>query len=187
MFPTHRPIVCAAVLVGALAAQDPAPRPAAQTRPEATAPRIFDQQADVKTALGEALRKAKQENQRVLVHIGSDDDPQCTRVQGLFKGRDLGRLLLYEYRQVPVSAAKADVLRAPGVEPKPAAELVALDADAKELGRRTLDAALGAAELRQWLEQHQAQPLDGERVLAEGLARAKKEDKLLFLHFGAPW
>ncbi len=166
----HRPFVPLSALLcaAALAAQEPAPTPAA--KPPAV--------------VAEALAKAKLDNKRVLA-VWAGDGAAGAALQKALKGPSLARQLLYEFVQAPL--ASADDAKALGLEAAPA--LVALAADGARLAAWTakdLD-PLDANKLSEALKAHHAAPLDAQALFDAALATAAKEQKRVFVHFDAPW
>lgn len=187
----------------------PAPQPgapAAQPATKPAKPATYDEKADAKAQITSALAKAKKENRRVLVQWGANWCGWCHKLHGTFTGdAKTKRVLMYEYDLVLVDIGRFDKnmdlaasygadLRASGVP-----FLTVLDAEGKaianqETGVLELPASKeepypghDAAKVVAFLEAHKAPYLEASAVLAAGMERAKKENKRVFLHFGAPW
>src|SRR5262245_1881425 len=111
-----RPSVFAAVSAlstFSLLAQDPPPAPApapvriaapaeaaAVKKPDVV---VYDETADGRKQVAEALAKAKRDNQRVLIQWGANWCGWCKWLAGTMKSdRALSRELLYEYRVVHI-------------------------------------------------------------------------------------
>ena len=157
-------LLCAA----ALAAQEPAPAPAA--KPPAV--------------VAEALAKAKLDNKRVLA-VWAGDGEAGAALQKALKRAPLTRQLLYEFVQAPL--ASADDAKALGLDAAPA--LVVLAADGAQLAviaAKDLD-PLDGNKLSEALKPHHAAPLDAQALYDAALATAAKEQKRVFVHFDAPW
>lgn len=181
----------------ALAAQEPA---ANKPKPAAEAP-VYDEAADARAQIAAAVAIAKRENQRVLVQWGANWCGWCKWLAGTMKGDPkLRRELMYEYQVVHVDVGRfdkhMDVAKELGASWKGIPYLTVLDADGKpvthadtEPFETKVDGKNGhdAGKLLAFLEQHEAKPLAAADVLAAALATAKKEQKMAFLHFGAPW
>ncbi len=178
----------------AVAAQEPA-KPAAK----AEKPSIYDETADANVLLADALVKAKRDNQRVLVMFGGDWCGWCHKLHALMKeDRNLARQLMYEYRVVMVDtkAPNAPELLAKcseGVEGVGFPFLAVFDADGKLLTPQKTDPfevdgnRHDPAKVLAFLEKWKAEPQDATEVLHAGRDAAVTGDKLVFLHFGAPW
>lgn len=190
-------LVAGLAWTGAAHAQDAAPPQDAARA--AAPPEIYDTKADAKAQIADALRKAKYDNQRVLLMFGGNWCGWCHKLHGLFKkDKDIARTLLYEYRLVMIDIGRfdknMDIAEKYGAELKKggAPYLTVLDADGKpvanqETGPLESGDRHDSAKVLEFLRKHQAAPLDAQQVLKDGLARAAAEKKMLFLHFGAPW
>jgi len=132
---------------------------------------------------------ARRNHQRVLLILG---DPESESSQRLFALREKDwRRLLYEYQQLPVgkndaAAVEAFQKRYPELTNLGWPALFAIDQDGKALGSLslTLSTATLAAETakgREFLERYAFEKPDAERLLADALARAKREDKKVFI------
>ncbi|MBI5434190.1 MAG: thioredoxin family protein, partial [Planctomycetes bacterium] len=164
---------------------------------------IYDEHADAKADLAAALAKAKKENRRVLVQWGANWCGWCTLLDKAFKSdAKLGRKLMYEYDLVHVDIGRFDknvelaTSYGADLEGNGVPFLTVLDADGKPLANQetgSLESDVpdarehDVAKVLAFLEKHQAPYLAAQDVLAAALARAKREDKRVFLHFGAPW
>ncbi len=174
---------------------------AAQDQPGRKAPPVYDEAADAKQLVADALAKAKHENQRVLIQWGANWCGWCVRLADVMKkDRTVAHELLYEYRLVHVDVGHfdkhKDLAKSLGAEFQAIPFLTILDADGKPLAQQNTepfengnDAKVShdATKLLAFLKQYEAKPLVAEEVHAAGLAAAKEQQKRLFLHFGAPW
>jgi thiol:disulfide interchange protein len=173
---------------------------------EADAParkNIYDEKADGAAQVEEALARAKAENRSVLIQWGANWCGWCHLLHDTFESDEaVKRKLLYEYDVVLIDIGRFDKnlelatrfnadFKSNGVP-----FLTVLDAEGKPLANQET----GSLELKDapkpghdakkvlaFLEKHQATYLPAESVLESGLARARKENKVVFLHFGAPW
>lgn len=190
--------LAAALLAAAATAQEVAPKS------ESKRPEIYDPRADTTEQLARATAKASRDRTRVLVMFGGNWCGWCHKLHDLFRSdREIAGLLRDEYQLVLVDT------EAPG-----AAELLgrckaALDAEelAKGVGYPFL-AVLDAGgsivtaqrtdpleegdhhhpgRVKAFLAEHKAPQADARVVLKEALRRAASEDRMVFLHFGAPW
>lgn len=175
--------------------------PGAPARQEAP-PAIYDESADAKEQIADALANAKKNNRRVLIQWGANWCGWCHRLHALFEGEAaVKRTLSYEYDVVLVDIGKWDKhmdlasgygadLASSGVP-----YLTILDADGKPLANQetgSLEEASGKfhhspGKVTAFLTKHQAPYQDANVLLDKALARAKAEGKLAFVHFGAPW
>ena len=166
-------------------------------------PAIYDEKADAREQISAAVAKAMKENRRVLVQWGANWCGWCHLLHNTMKSdRELSRKVLYEYDVVLIDVGRFDKnielatefgadLKAHGLP-----YLTVLDGDGKVIANQDTgslekqdseEAAHDVAKVMEFLTQHQATPLSAESVLATGIAEAKKHDKQVFLHFGAPW
>src|SRR5262249_6266768 len=143
------------------------------------------------------------ENRRVLIQWGANWCPWCVALHAeLSKDKDLSRETLYEYELVLVDVGRRDknmdLAQEYGVDlaHQGIPYLSILDAEGKvvvnsgtEAFEKTDDTKKGhdAQLLLAFLKQHRAEPWKAEERLAAALERARREDKRVFLHFGAPW
>jgi thiol-disulfide isomerase/thioredoxin len=165
---------------------------------------IYDEKADAKQALADAVAKARKDNQRVLVQWGANWCGWCHLLHELYKKDEkIAHELLFEYKLVMVDVGRfdknLDLAEKLGADLKKAGlpYLTILDGDGKVLANQETSslekpdkgdrAGHDPAKVLDFLKKHAATPLDAAAVLAEGMARAAKEDKRVFLHFGAPW
>lgn len=179
--------------------QQPASKP---TTPSASQPVrrvIYDTQADAKAQIAAAVDRAKRENQRVLVMFGGNWCGWCHKLHGLFKSdADIAKTLQYEYQLVLIDVGKLDknldLAAGYGADLKKSGVplLVVVGADGKvvsvqETGTLEEGDHHDPKKVAAFLEKWEAPAADAEKLLADTLARAEKEEKLLFVHLGAPW
>jgi hypothetical protein len=200
-------VAFAVALGGNLAAQSPpAERPLPVTNGASArvqvnvAPPAPTYQADVEARIADALIRARDENRRVLIQWGSNSDQSSQAlIQTTLKNRDVAHTLLYEYEVVRADVTgnrraaatyKAD-LQNGGIP-----YLTVLDAGRKVLAHQPAapfkaqgegEAAYDGKKLDDFLKKHQAPYLDANLLFKSALARAKAEQKTLFVWFSAPW
>lgn len=173
-------------------------------KPPKADPPVYDESADARKDIAAALARAKKENRRVLIQWGANWCGWCKLLHAKLKtDGGLSKKLQYEYDVVAVDVGRfdknMDLATGYGAELKGNGipYLTLLDADSKVLANqetssleaKTADGQPGhdAAKLMELLTRHQAPYLHASEVFADALARAKAEDKNVFLHFGAPW
>ena len=177
-----------------------APTAAAAQQPAKTERQaIYDEQADAKQQIAAAVAKAKKENRRVLVQWGANWCGWCHKLhETCAKDKDLSRELLYEYDVVLVDIGRFDKnmdlaasygadLKGNGVP-----YLTVLDGEGKATANQETSSLEEGdhhlpAKVLSFLKQHQAEYLTAESVLSDGVKKAAAEEKVVFLHFGAPW
>lgn len=202
---------CLALLLGPVClAQEPVEAgPGAQETPQQEKPQkpqrppIYDESADARGQIAEALAAAKRENRRVLIQWGANWCGWCHLLHDLFeKNAQVKRTLLYEYDLVLIDIGRwdknLDLAATYGADFKRAGVpyLTVLDADGNVLANQetgALEAKIDGKpghdpeKVLAFLKEHQAPYLSAESILSDGLKRAREEGKIVFLHFGAPW
>jgi thiol-disulfide isomerase/thioredoxin len=179
------------------------PQPAsAQTPEEILAMNPYDETADASRQIAEALARAGKENKRVLIQWGANWCGWCKFLDHLMEtDRTLSRMIAYEYEKVLVDIGRGDkhqdVAKKYGAEIKGVPYLTILDANGNPLTnqqtvpfeKNTSKASEGhdPAKLMAWLTEFQAEPLVAADVLQAGLEEAKRTDRRVLLHSGAPW
>ncbi len=166
--------------------------------PPAQQQQIYDTKADGHAQIAAACAWAQREHQRVLLMFGGNWCGWCLRLHGVLTGdEETARLLRDEYQLVMVDVGRfdrhMDIADRYGVELKKSGVpfLVVLDADGNVLARQetgSLEKGKGhdLKEVRAFLRQWQSERLEAEQVLAAGVARARAEEKRVFLRLGAP-
>jgi thioredoxin-related protein len=170
------------------------------TKPDAKKVAIYDEKADAKVLVETALKSAKRFNKRVLIQWGGNWCSWCVLLHDRFKAdKDLAKTLLYEYDVVHIdSNNNMDLAAKFGADLKKNGVpfLTVLDADGKvvvneptEPFETKVDGKPGhdSKKLKTFLTAHEATPLKAEDVLAGAKAEAAKSERMVFLHFGAPW
>jgi uncharacterized protein YyaL (SSP411 family) len=165
--------------------------------PPKNKPPIYNESADAKADIAAAVGRAKAEDKRVLLDIGANWCGWCYLLHDLFESDKLVHPIVnaeYEVVMVDIGDGKknAELLDSYGIKTRGVPYLAVLDAENKILTQQETgaledgpkhDPAKVAAFLNQW----KAEPQDANQVLADALAKAKAEDKQVFLRFGAPW
>ncbi|HYD00256.1 MAG TPA: DUF255 domain-containing protein [Phycisphaerales bacterium] len=186
-------------------------QPVTQPAPAKAKPALYDVNADARQQIATALAKAKKENRRVLIQWGGNWCTWCIKLhESMQADRQITRTLQYEYDVVHIDAGQPkdkniDLATSYGADLKKNGFpfLTVLDADGKPVanqetgslekkdasGESLLGKDMGhdAAKVLKFLKDHAAKPLEAQKVVDAGIARAKSSGKLVFLHFGAPW
>ncbi|MBC7835036.1 MAG: thioredoxin family protein [Phycisphaerales bacterium] len=167
-------------------------------------PSIYDETADAKQQIAEAVAKAAKNNRRVLVQWGGNWCGWCILLHDkMASDSTLKKELLYEYDVVLVDIGNwdkhMDLAQSYGADLKGngVPYLTVLGADGKAIANqetgsleaKQTDGQNGhdAAKVLSFLKKHEAAPHSAEESLSQSLAKAKSENKMVFLHFGAPW
>jgi len=190
-------------LISPLTAQD---KPAAGEAKPAKKPRlpIYNEKIDGQTLVNIAVAKAAKDNRRVLIQWGHNECSWCYILHDVFrKEREVARLIQYEYDVVNVDVgdpkSNEELRKKYKFDYKDGVPyLTILDGD----GKLVVNQATGPLEIPKekstkasydipkvvdFLKKHAAKPLVAKEVLASAAAKAKSENKIVFLHFGAPW
>lgn len=203
-------LVSAVPLLLMLAGQAPPPTPTPPPRPQQAPPKLYNETADARAQIDSALKAAVEDDIRVLINWGANDDEACAKFQQDLNGRGsahpayetIRTKLSNEYRYLRVDVGRLDknielaasygVRLAPGSLP----HLTVLDKHGAVLAQQAaqqLAAAAGAAtaydpdKIAAFLRQHQVAPVPADPLLAAALAEAKRDGKYVFLWFSAPW
>src|ERR1700741_1589316 len=177
--------------------------PVVEDPPQKKAEAIYDESADGPNQIAAALARAKKENRRVLVEWGANWCVWCKRLHSLSRNDEgIRKELLYEYDVVLLDdgrfAKHVDLMKKYEVDLKSVGIpfLTILDSDGKVLANQetgSLELEDKAAQAHdpkrvlELLERHRATPVAADDVLAAGLQEAKRLEKRVFLHLGAPW
>lgn len=166
-------------------------------------PPVYDEKADAREDIANALKKAKKENRRVLIQWGANWCGWCNLLDGTFKSDpDVRRKLMYEYDVVHVDIGKWDKnldlveKYEADIQNNGVPFLTILDAEDNVLVNhetgsleKEIDGKPGhdPEKIVTLLTEHQAPYHLASELLANALETAREEDKRVFLHFGAPW
>lgn len=193
-----------------LAQQSTPDAPAQAAQPKAPAkPKVYDEKADAKEQIAQALARAAKDNKRVLIQWGGNWCSWCIRLDALFKSDNkIAREILYEYELVHIDSGQngknVELAASYGADLKKHGYpfLTVLDAAGKAIANQETAAlevkdktgeSVGVAAghdpqaVLKFLQDHKAAYRVADDVLKQGLDQAKTSGKLGFVHFGAPW
>jgi len=155
---------------------------------------------DVESRIAKALAQARDENRRVLIQWGSNNDKASkSLIETTLKNRDDAHTLLYEYEIVRAEITGNERLAAKYLADFKAGGLphfTVLDSGSKVLANQPAlpfktdgdgAAAYDGKKLNEFLTKYQATYLNAEPLFKMALAQAKKDQKTLFIWFSAPW
>ncbi len=155
---------------------------------------IYDPNADAASQIRAAIAKAKKDNKHILIVYGGNWCSWCYRLHDCFnQSADIKKLLRYEYELVMVDINTNENLpKRFNAKPVGYPYLTVLDAEGKVLiNQRTEPLEEGKAhdpkKVYAFLNEWKPKPLNADQVYEQALALAKKENKRVFLQFGAPW
>ncbi len=158
---------------------------------------VYNESADAKKDIAAAVARAGREDKRVLLDFGGNWCGWCTKLHGVFTTNDDVRTVLRnEYEVVYVDIGHGDknqdVLGTYGVKLQGVPYLAVLDGDNKlvtqqETGALEDGPAHDPKKVTAFLDRWKAQPRDAQQALDAALSQASREDKQVFLRFGAPW
>ncbi len=151
----------------------------------------YDPATNASTLIKGALARATKDNKRVLVIFGTNEEKKCTTLHNdtLKKGK-IRRILSYEYEVTPVHLpSNKNLARELGANPETLEipHMIILSGKGKPLNNGTQPYQLSSECVETFLNKWKAEPVDAEEAYATALARAKKEEKHLLIHLGAPW
>lgn len=194
MTPISRTLIAALLLVTpAAVAQEP--KAAAK---KAARPLIYDVKADADVQIKATTALAARDSRRVLVMFGGDWCGWCHKLHDLFAADPAIRKLLaeeYVVAMVDVMAPNAQALlkRCKGdLKDISFPYLAVLDGRGEVVTRQKTDPLEEGdhhdpAKVKEFLGKWTAPKVSSPQALEEALAKASSEEKLVFLHFGAPW
>lgn len=179
--------------------------PVAQPQVKKETPKLYDEAADAKKQIAAALVKAKKDNRRVLIQWGGNWCHWCIKLADLCKkDKAIAHELSYEYDVVHIDAGGKDnknielgTSYGADLAKHGYPFLTILDSDGKPVANQETSSLENKDQkenpghdpklVLDFLQKYKATPQDGQKILDAGLAAAKKEGKVVFLHFGAPW
>lgn len=171
----------------------------------------FDKQAEAGQDIAAALKKARQNNTRVLLVWGGNTYPKSLAFHDLIThDRKIGKVIRYEYelvlvdygqpmgKNVPLSRQFNAEVNRDGVP-----YLTVLDSDGRMFANQPMatyekphtPGTAGAGGKPEWdadailkfLGANMTPRVAASTALENGLAAAKRDGRRVFLHFGAPW
>lgn len=205
MFRQSHAARCVKIVLAAVAAAAMAPGSARAEEPEPRKGRrrdIYDTKADGNAQIAAALRKAKADNQRVLLMFGANWCGWCHKLHDLFAADEaIGKLLRYEYQLVLIDVDKLDGDRKHNADVderygNPTRQglpvLVVLDAEGRQLHTQETGALEDGdrhdpAKVLAFLNQWKPTPQSADAMLAASLAAARSSGRKVFVQFSAPW
>jgi thioredoxin-related protein len=155
---------------------------------------IYDPNADAAAQINDAIVKAKKDNKHILIVYGGNWCGWCYRLHDCFnQNADIKKLLKYEYELVKVDIrTNENFPKRFNAKPDGYPYLTVLDTEGKVLvNQSTVPLEEGRSHVPKkvyaFLNKFKPEPLNAEQVYEQALALAGKENKRVFLHFGAPW
>ena len=183
--------------------QPPPPVAPAIIQKAPAAPRkLYNETADAKAQIDTALKSAAEDEIRVLINWGANDDAFCATFPQVMRAPEMSKKFSDQYKLVYVdvggldknqdlakqynTSLTADAL--PHFTVLDARGTVLAQASGKELAGDTQPAALDAKKTAAFLTKYQAPPPpDALPTFTTALTQAKREHKEVFLWFAAPW
>jgi hypothetical protein len=174
--------------------------PAGQARP---ARKLYNETADAKAQIETAIKAAAEDDIRVLVNWGANDDERCTKFAQAQRSPEISGPAFFsdEFKPVYVDVGhldkNMDLAQAYGAKPSAGAlpYVTVLDkagkvlagASASEFASEADPTATDPKKLAAFLAKHQAAAPDAGPQFQAALSQAKKDGKYVFLWFSAPW
>ena len=197
-------LAVAGTLAGSTAAAAPAGDPPAAAKPAAPAAPVYDEKADAAKDIERALATAKLDHSRVLIQWGANWCGWCKMLHALTTGdQEIAKELRDQYVVVHVDVGRFDkhmaIAERYGADLKKnglpfltvldenGAPVVNQETSSLEKPQGSDPPGHDKAKVMAFLTKHQAPAVKADDLLAAGVAKAKAEGKLVFLHFGAPW
>lgn len=167
--------------------------------------RMFDTEVDAGQQIAAALRKCKRENKRVLLEWGHNSYPQSVAFRRQVDGDEsLRKLISYEYEHILVDYGQPPGKNVPLSRQHQADPhndgipyLTVLDAEGrmfanfsvKPFETRGADGSFSydLSQVAKFLTANKAAPVAAQSKLDRALAAARREEKKVYVHFGAPW
>jgi hypothetical protein len=154
--------------------------------------------ANLDARIAQALKVARDENRRVLIQWSGRTDPAGRALIRTESAGALAQTLLYEYAVVRADVAGNGRLASrykAGVKPGSLPVLTVLDAQGTVIGSQPASAFKGAggpatfdaAKVNAYLLKFKPVYVNAEPLFTAALSQAKKDQKTLFMWFGAPW
>ncbi|MCG3137224.1 MAG: Thiol:disulfide interchange protein DsbD [Phycisphaerae bacterium] len=185
-------MILASIFVGTLLLS-----PAQADQPKAAASDIYPVQADAARDIAQALQRAQQNQQRVLLMYGGNWCGWCHKLHALFNDNPaIAKLLQSEYQLVMIDIGQRDknmeLARKYGADVAGVPYLTVLDADGKVLvNQETGSLEAGdhhdPAKVQAFLEQWQAPRQDAQQLFDTALKETATTDRQLMVLFSTPW
>lgn len=160
---------------------------------------IYDEKADAKAQIADAVARARRENRRVLIQWGGNWCSWCLLLHDCFQSdANLAQTLRNDYDVVLIDINRnRDLAGTYGAVPRGSGVpfLTILDSAGKVLINQPTEPFETKKEgknghdprkLREFLTEHRAPAQKAEEVLETALAEAARSERNVLLHFGAP-
>lgn len=208
------PTVLASAMIAGVCLAQPAPAPPTPPLPMSTPPtdpgaparvRMFDTEVDAGQQIAAALKRCKRDNTRVLLEWGHNSYPQSVAFRKQLEADEsLMKLIAYEYEHILVDYGQPPGKNVPLSRQHQADPhndgipyLTVLDAEGRMFANFSVKPfeSRGAngtfsydlAAVTKFLNANKATPVPAQSKLEKALATAKRDEKKVYVHFGAPW
>jgi len=157
---------------------------------------IYNPKADATADIAAAVKKAGAERTRVLVMYGGNWCGWCYKLHDLFASdKEIATILRNEYKLVMVDVDTQHTVMdhyVKKIEQHGVPFLTVFDSDGKVLVNQETGALEDGPKhdpkkVKAFLTKWALPATDAEKVLADGLAEAKRDSKHVLFHVGAPW
>jgi len=171
------------------------------TRQPTQAPKQYNEIADAKQAIANAIKRAATDDIRVLINWGANDDPLCVKFLAAQKAPNISsKFFLDEYVPVYVNVGNLDknieLAKSYGVTLTkgnlPALTIldvngkVVANASVRDFPGSTPD-SISSPAIAAFYTKHQAPPPNDTGNFNNAVKQAKKDGKTVFVWFSAPW
>ena len=161
-------------------------------------PATYDEAANAHELIDTALTKARRDDKRVMVVFGANWCGWCHKLADAFKRRELRRPLRDDYEVVKVDIGKwdknLDLVKKYEADIKQHGVpfITVLDSKGEVVKNQPTTPLEEGKEhstekLLAFLKANKPTPLDATAVLASAISAAKKSDRKVLVHLGAPW
>lgn len=176
--------------------------PAAQVAAPRPAPKLYDEAADAKAKIADAIKAANVDDIRVLINWGANDDEGSAKFAQALRAPAVNatRYAADEYKVVNVNVghldANLDLAKTYGatLAARALPALTVLDQTGKVLAQASArdfagadQAAIDSDKVAAFLTSHQAPAPDAIAPFEAAVKQAKRDGKTVFVWFSAPW
>ena len=200
-------LVVSLVVMTGMQAQAPPPpqdvKPAAPvTRPAPPPRKLYNETADAKSVIENAVKAAADDDIRVVVNWGANDDERCNAFTAATRSEEITKASYFsdEYKLVYVDVGhldrNLDLAASYGVKLETGSlpYLLVLDRNGKVLDRASAAdlstsgaPGLDSKKLAALLAKNRAPAPEAEPAFKAAVSQAKKDGKYAFVWFSAPW
>jgi hypothetical protein len=197
-------LISAVIAAGAIVTAQEAPKPAVTIQRSAQAPRkTYNETADAKAQVAAAIKAAAEDDIRVFINWGSNEDARCTAFTQALRAPEITepRFFADEYKIAAVDIGKADknqelaLLYGAKLDAAGLPHFTILDSSGKVLAQASAREFLKEGDpsnfdpkkVARFLAANKAKAVDAQPLFDAAMSEAGRENKYVFLWFSAPW